>query len=469
MKNRLFFTIVFIIASLLYMFVPFTQVGVRAGSLSAMPDTLTVVRSPTPSGATSDARQIITNTDEVTSLYKHVLSLPGFKSRMCPSYITEEYNLKFTLRSSDLLNASLTVGGCNTVHIDGSQVRLRSPDKAFITQIDSQSASSFGPQGLRPNDLQFAYNLDSNTNPHSETVAVVDAYDNPKAELDLAVYRAQFQLPPCTHATKCFQKVNQNGMSSRYPRTNQGWSGEISLDLDMVSATCPKCRILLIEANDESYQSLGTAVNTAVRLGAHIVSNSYGSPEDQQTAMSDAAYYNHPGVVILASSGDNGYGVQLPAAFNSVIAVGGTSLSRIQANTSRGWSETAWSGSGSGCSQYIKKPSWQKDTGCAERTVADVAAVADPNTGVAVYNSYESVGWERYGGTSAASPIIAGIFALAGNSRNFKMSDLYSHPELFLDTVDGSNGSCIPLYLCTAGQGYDGPTGLGSPNGSGAF
>jgi subtilase family serine protease len=235
----------------------------------------------------------------------------------------------------------------------------------------------------------------------------------------------------------------------------------------MVSAICPNCHILLVEANSSSFDDLGSSVNTAARMSATAVSNSYGGDEDSQSAKSIASYYHHPGVIITASSGDSGYGVQLPAAFNRVIAVGGISLST--ARNSRGWNERACNGSGSGCSQYVSKPSWQKDSGCHKRTVADVSAVADPNTGVAVYDTYGNNGWNIYGGTSASSPIIASVFALAGNAKTINGSYLYSHSGSLNDVTSGNNGSCRTRYLCTAGSGYDGPTGLGTPNGTGAF
>ncbi|MDQ2888779.1 MAG: S53 family peptidase [Chloroflexota bacterium] len=323
------------------------------------------------------------------------------------------------------------------------------------------------PAGLTPNDLQNAYHLPSNTAGKGQTIAIVDAYDDPKAESDLAVYRSTFGLPPCTRANHCFKKVDQRG-NTHYPRADAGWAGEIALDLDMVSAIAPHSHILLVEANSDSFNDLGSAVNTAVRLGATEVSNSYGGQEDRSDASALASNYNHRGVAITTSSGDTGYGVQLPAAFNSVIAVGGTSLSR--ASGTRGWVESAWGGSGSGCSQYVKKPTWQKDSLCHNRTVADVAAVADPDTGVAVYNSYQSYSnWSIDGGTSAAAPIIAGVYALAGNAAKVNGAYLYSHAKDLHDIKDGKNGTCTHSYLCTSNVGYDGPTGLGTPNGTSAF
>jgi subtilase family serine protease len=323
------------------------------------------------------------------------------------------------------------------------------------------------PVGLTPHDLQHAYHLPSTTASKGQTIAIVDAYDDPQAESDLAVYRSRFGLPACTKANHCFKKVGQRG-DTHYPRADAAWAGEIALDLDMVSAIAPNSHILLVEANSNSFKDLGSAVDTAVRLGASEVSNSYGGQENSSDAIALASAYNHPGVAITASTGDTGYGVQLPAAFNSVIAVGGTSLRR--ANDTRSWIETAWGGSGSGCSQYIKKPTWQKDGLCHNRAVADVAAVADPDTGVAVYNSYQSYSnWSVDGGTSAAAPIIAGVYALAGNTAKINGAYLYSQAKNLHDIKSGKNGTCTHSYLCTSNVSYDGPTGLGTPNGTGAF
>jgi subtilase family serine protease len=324
------------------------------------------------------------------------------------------------------------------------------------------------PDGLTPNDLQHAYNLPSMTAGKGQIVAIVDAYDNPNAEKDLAVYRATFGLPPCTTTNGCFKKVDQDG-GKKYPQADAGWADEISLDLDMVSAIAPNSHILLVEANTANLSDLGRSVDTAVRMGATEISNSYGGPETASDATSMAHYYNHPGVVITASSGDSGYGVQLPAAYNTVIAVGGTTLS--SASNARGWTESAWGGSGSGCSRYVSKPKWQAYSQCSHRAVVDVSAVADPDTGVAVYDSYQSYDgdWAVYGGTSASSPIIAGVYALAGNATKVGASYLYSHTANLHDVTNGKNGTCQPTYLCTSGKGYDGPTGLGTPDGIGAF
>jgi subtilase family serine protease len=320
------------------------------------------------------------------------------------------------------------------------------------------------PAGYGPSDLQSAYKLSPATGAPgtSKTIAIVDAYDDPNAQSDLSVYRSQFGLGACTTGNGCFKQVNQNGVVGSYPRADSGWGQEISLDLDMASAICPNCKILLVEANTSSFTNLSTAVGTASTLGASAISNSYGGSEFSSEASYEGAY-NHPGVTV--SSGDNGYGVQFPASSQFVTAVGGTSLNR--ASNARGWSETVWNGAGSGCSAYITKPSWQTDSGCSKRTVADVAAVADPNTGVAVYDTLRTSGWLVFGGTSVASPIIAGVYALAGNAAG--ASYAYGQPSSLFDVTTGSNGSCGGSYLCTGLVGFDGPTGLGTPNGVGAF
>ncbi len=334
--------------------------------------------------------------------------------------------------------------------------------------------------GYTPQNLAGAYKWADPTGAswswNGQTVAIVDAYDNPNAASDLAAYRSQFGLPPCTTSNGCFTKVNQRGGATP-PAGNTGWGQEIDLDIEMASAVCPGCKILLVESDSNSFADLGAAVNEAYTLGANAISNSYGGSE----FFGESSYggpYNHPGVAVTASSGDGGYGVEVPAAYNTVVAVGGTSLRT--ASTTRGWTETAWSGAGSGCSALISKRSWQKDSGCSNRTVADVSAVADPSTGVAVYDSYGSSGganWYVFGGTSVASPIVASVYALAGNasSVNYAAQLPYGSPGSLFDVTSGSNGNCTKRrttstkYLCTAAPGYDGPTGLGTPNGTSGF
>jgi subtilase family serine protease len=332
--------------------------------------------------------------------------------------------------------------------------------------------ASTGPTGLGPAQIQAAYNLKGLIT--GATVAIVDAYDDKTAEADLAVYRQAYGLPACTTANGCFTKVNQNGVKGSYPTNDVGWATEISLDLDAVSAACPSCKILLVEATSPTNANLYKAVDTAAAWpGVVAVSNSYGGAE-ASTETADDAHFNHPGVAITVSSGDSGYGVEYPAASRYVTAVGGTTLTA--SGTSRGWTESAWSGAGSGCSAYEAKPTWQVDTGCAKRSVADVSAVADPASGLGVYDSNCDFlnqllgkcfkGWATVGGTSLSSPLVAAVYALAGN---LTPAYPYAHAGSLFDVTSGSNGSCGGSYLCTAGTGYDGPTGLGTPNGTAGF
>jgi hypothetical protein len=338
-----------------------------------------------------------------------------------------------------------------------------------------------GPtRGYRMSDLRDAYNLPTGTT--GGTVAIVDAYDHPYAAQDLNTYRAAMGLGPCS--TGCFTKMNQDGATSTrlLPRANGGWAQEISLDLDMATAACPGCKILLVEARSASFSDLATAVNTAAKQPDVVaISNSYGGAEAGTASFAGA--YQHEGIAVTASTGDSGYGAQVPAAFPEVVAVGGTSLT----NTSGAWSEKAWSGAGSGCSASYAKPTYQTGvTQCGKKAVADVSAVADPNTGVAVYDSYAYqgyVGWMVFGGTSASAPFIAGLYA---QNHDFGSSAAkYTWSKAAYPTqdaagnrlagnmhdVDGgdTNGTCSTSLWCTSGAGWDGPTGLGTPNGTGAF
>jgi hypothetical protein len=344
--------------------------------------------------------------------------------------------------------------------------------------------------GYGPPDLHQAYKLPAldSSDGEGQTVAVVDAFNDPNAESDLAIYRSRYGLPACTTADGCFRKVNEFGQSSQYPSADSQWAVEESLDVDMVSAICPKCHILLVEASNENLLSLGHAVDTAVALDARYISNSYGFlnlPPNNDPAVERS--FNHPGVAITAASGDSGYqassgilgpGEDLPAAFPQVIAVGGTSL--LPASNSRGWNEIVWPFSGSGCAKGLggsyPKPPWQTDKGCGmARTANDVAAVADPETGVAVYDSYHEPGWSQVGGTSASSPIIASVYALAGppDPGTYPGSYLYRSQSGLFDIVAGTNflssKNCSPAYLCNGQKGYDAPSGQGTPDGIGAF
>jgi subtilase family serine protease len=346
--------------------------------------------------------------------------------------------------------------------------------------VDSQGrpapAVAAPTEGLGAGDLRSAYNLVGAAS-GGKTVAIVDAYDAPTADADLAVYRAQYGLPACTTANGCFKKVGQSA-TSRLPRADGGWAQEISLDLDMVSAACPDCKILLVEAKSASFSDLSAAVRYAASFKPVAISNSYGGSDTNNSTI--RAAYNQPGVAVTASTGDSGYGVQSPASLLGVVAVGGTSLTQ-DTSTDRGWKETAWAGAGSGCSTLNPKPTYQDGTATqcpAGKAVADVSAVANPKTGVAVYDSYTYqgyTGWQVFGGTSASSPFIAGVYAqgawvrtAVGDAGAFT----WGHSSGLFDVQGGdTNGSCpaTTSAWCTTGTGWDGPTGLGTPNGTGAF
>ncbi|MFG2724663.1 peptidase S8 [Streptomyces canus] len=361
---------------------------------------------------------------------------------------------------------------CNSLRVTGGTTAFQK-----ARGITPKAADAATPSGYGPSDLQSAYGLTaaSASNGSGETIAIVDAYNDPNAEADLAKYRSYYGLPACTTANGCFKKVSQTGSTTSLPRSDAGWSEEISLDLDMVSAVAPNAKILLVEAKSATMANLGTAVNEAVTLGAKFVSNSYGGSESSSDTTYDSSYFNHPGVAITVSAGDEGYGAEYPAASKYVTSVGGTALS-TSSNT-RGWTETVWNtssteGTGSGCSSYDAKPSWQTETGCTKRMISDVSAVADPATGVSVYDSYGiTAGWYTFGGTSASSPIIAAVYALAGTpgSSDYPAQYPYKHTSSLNDVTSGNNGSCSTSYFCTATSGYDGPTGWGTPNGVSAF
>jgi subtilase family serine protease len=318
--------------------------------------------------------------------------------------------------------------------------------------------------GYSPQQLQTAYGPFGTNAP---TVAVVDAYANPNAATDLNVYRQQFGLG----AAKLTQ-VNQNGGAIGSVTGNTGWGQEEMLDLEMVSAICPGCSILYVGANSASFSDLAAAVDTAAGRGAKVISNSYGGSEFAgETSLTN---WNIPDVAVTVSSGDNGYGVEFPAASAGAIAVGGTTL-KLDSTNHRA-SETVWSGAGSGCSAYITKPAWQHDSGCSRRTIADVAAVADPSTGVAVYDTYGSTGganWYVFGGTSVAAPLVGAIYARAGivDSSSYPVANAYADAGGLFDVTSGRNGTCsskrstATAYLCTGAVGYDGPTGNGTPKG----
>jgi len=342
--------------------------------------------------------------------------------------------------------------------------------------INRPIASSDGTiAGYVAAQLEAAYKLPI-SHGAGQTIAIVDAFDDPTAESDLATYRRTNGLAPCTTSNGCFRKLNESGAAGPYPSADPGWGIEISLDLDMASAACPRCHIVLVEGSTPSVLDLGISEDTAASLGVAAISNSYGLQEFNGMQQYER-YYRHPGTTIIASSGDYGFGpASFPAVMSNVIAVGGTTL--MPASGSRGYSEIAWYAASSGCSAYIAKPSWQHDSRCFMRTVADVSADADPTPGLAVYDTsfppgFDGLnpGWIAVGGTSASAPFIAGVVGLAGNGRTMSPGFEYHHAGDFFDAVGGSNGYCGSLhdYLCNGVKGYDGPSGLGSPDGAGGL
>lgn len=383
---------------------------------------------------------------------------------------------------------------------------------------------------LTPANLISAYGLAGASPPSTQTIALVDAYDDATIAGDLEVFSKQFGLPACSEANGCFRKVNQNGKAGPLPASSgekeRSWAQEIATDVEVAHGVCQSCKILLVEAKSNNNSDLYAAEQTAAALGATEISNSYGGQEGS----TDSSAFNHPGIVITASSGDDGYldwfseepaaYPNYPASSPHVIGVGGTRLTLSPAKT---WeSETVWNdggasngflegagASGGGCSGHFLADSWQQSAdnwsavGCGSaRAVTDIAADGDPYSGVAVYDSTETPtgekGWAAIGGTSVASPIIASIFALAGGAQGVAYpaqllyENLQQNPASLHDVTVGSNGECLKKFhkstgvsgctseedaqnscpgrlICLAAPGYDGPSGVGTPNGLGAF
>jgi streptogramin lyase len=370
-----------------------------------------------------------------------------------------------------------------------------------VPTVAASSAEAIGPElegsgelgGFDPKDLHEAYKLPE-TGGLSTTVAIVDAFNDPYAESDLQKYREKYKVyfkgteTACTEANGCFKKVNQKGETANYPENSSGWSAEISLDIDTVSAACAECKILLVEASGEGISNLGASDEEAEKLGASVISNSWNEgfegPEageiNEATEKEDNKYFDHESVPILFAGGDYGYSVRYPAVSQYVIAVGGTRLKK-ESESSRKWSEEVWSntsygyrvkgrGTGSGCSKYEAKPKWQTDKACTHRIQNDVAAVAAPESPVSVYDTYEG-GWANYGGTSASSPFVAGVEGLStSHARSLGADAFYVARGSLFDVTKGSDGTCTPPaedeYFCTALTGYDGPTGNGTPDGA---
>lgn len=420
-------------------------------------------------------------------------------------------NLQGAIAAGDLIPAcpsavSGTAVRCNVYTMSAAGLaifKVSSRPPASLTSASRRKSAVAPPtavSGLQPSDLQSAYNLTSisASQGSGRTVAVIEAYNDPIAESDLGVYRSTFGLPACTIASGCLTVVNQSGSVTSLPPSDTtvagNWGIETSYDVDMVSAICPNCHILIVEANTATMPDLAAGVQTAVRLGAFSISNSYSANETGNASYASA--FNHPGTPITAAAGDAAYsfGVAVPASYGTVVAVGATTLTRDPSSV-RGWDETvAVSGATtSGCSTITAKPSWQTDVGCSMRTVADISFFGDPSTCFSAYFG----AWACGTGTSLGAPAIAAIYALAGYSGN--ASSFYNPGAGLNPIISGSNGTlnqagaCVPpapqapgnvgidsllrhpdgvnpdAYLCTAGPGYNGPAGNGTPNGINGF
>lgn len=343
----------------------------------------------------------------------------------------------------------------------------------FAEQVIGVHGVLDGPpaSALTPAQLQDAYNLDG-LQSHGRTVAIVDAFGYPNLERDLGVFRDYFGLPPCTTANGCLTIMDQRG-GSDLPPFNLGWAGEQALDVDAVSSACPDCKIVVVQSDTNSLGNLARAVRTAAKQpGVVAISNSYGGHDSKDANW--GKYYHQPGIAVTASTGDSGFqGAQYPSSSQWVTAVGGTAL--FPASNKRGWDETAWVGAGSGCSRFNVKIEAQQGyhTSClGMRAASDVSAAASPSRGgLAWYgpSSEQDSRWGQVGGTSESSPIIASVYALSGNTKGNANEIPYGDPSHLFDITEGANGTCDPMQICTARKGWDGPTGLGTPNGAGSF
>lgn len=448
-----------------------------------------------------------------------LLAAPGGASE--GSYVTRSLCASPAPGHASCLGLRLTPAPASGAPAAGALLRRATGGRGGLRAGASPLAPDIAPQTsggsttpVTPADLHAAYRLPSEplAGSPAQTIALVDAYDDPTAEADLATFDEYFGLPGCTSANGCFAKVNQSGERSPLPKVEGGWAAEIATDVETAHAICETCHILLVEARSTSYSDLQAAESAAWRLGATEISNSWGGEEPS----SDSSVFDHPGTVITASAGDAGYlnwkepefsGADYPASSPHVVAVGGTSL---HVDSEGSWlSESVWNDSagatGGGCSGAFSAPSWQRSVagwaavGCgSHRAVSDVSADADPYTGVYVYDSTpeaegsQAEGWMLIGGTSVASPMIAATFALAGGAHGveYPAATLYSHlgGGSLHDVTTGGSGKCDGVYtggcsgssssstdcgsgalVCNAASGYDGPTGVGTPNGLGAF
>lgn len=319
--------------------------------------------------------------------------------------------------------------------------------------------------GLSPADLQDAYDIPA-TGGEAGTVAVVVAYQNPTIASDLNVYRQRYGLPPCEKGSGCFRVVNQNGGTELPAQAPKGsWGLEAAIDVEMVSAMCSACHIVLVEASSSSWEDLLAAQSTAATLiGTTVISDSWGFYEDSEESEGDP-YFDHPAIPTVVAAGDIGFESFYPASSSKTISVGGTQL--LPDPGPRGWKETVWGSSSGGCSPYENKPAWQSDWRCGNRLDNDVAAVGSPSTPTSIYSEYAIASEGHWGfgaGTSASAPLIAGIEARLPAAVRLEGAQAFYRHDLN-DVMEGRNGRCEGTYLCTAGVGNDGPTGWGSPDG----
>jgi MYXO-CTERM domain-containing protein len=336
--------------------------------------------------------------------------------------------------------------------------------RAKLKHVSTRARSDAQPTGLAPADLASAYGFNPSANPGA-TIAVIDAYGYTDLESDLASYRSMFSLPPCTSASGCLKIIGQTGGAppTEQPPSGDDWTVETALDVDMASAACPQCKIVVVEANDDTSDGLDIANDAAATAGASVISNSWGGAYTSSDS-SENAHFDHAGVAIFVATGDNGESTaDFPSTSEYVIGVGGTNLQK--ASNTRGWTETAWTDGGSSCNTklYTTQPTWQTGvvptTACKGRAASDTAAVADAdNSPLIIFNAGQE---QLVGGTSAASPLVAGIFAVTGNAKQTN-TFIYANTTAFNDVTSGTNGSC-GTALCTAGTGWDGPTGIGTP------
>jgi hypothetical protein len=387
-------------------------------------------------------------------------------------------------------SARVTSGRVTSARVTSAQAGSAKPvlETACTGQTTDQVACDilFGPEpfsakprpiGWGADALERAYHLPVSIDPH-QTVAVVSALNTAELATDLATYRTEYGLPACTEASGCLRIVNQDGKAAPLPPSSAhtGWDLEATTDTELISAACPHCQLLVVEASNEGLAELDPATETAARLGAQVILDPYSLTESA-AALAYRKAYDLPGHMIVVPAGNGGFSLaNFPADLSSVTAVGGTQLSA--AKNARGFRETTWNpeefslAAGSGCSAFVARPAWQHGADCPGRTVADVSAVA---ANVAIYNKANG-GWLIGAGTSVPAALIAGIYGLAGNAARISVRYLYRHPADFFDITTGDNSLyvspkilCDDSYLCQAKPGYDAPTGLGTPDGIGGF